>query len=283
MILSKEGLIPKWKFSSVNSPRDWEDLSTCVGTGTTLQNQNAKMPDLCHPQSLTRTTFKAHAHFSSQLLLTKLSVPHEYGIYSAFSRYKSRHSFISLTLFNSVQSWSQTAKLLCYFCRKRPAKMKSFDQEITSQYPATVKLLLSHNLSQFLKSCLIQWWTAIAGLRQADNVVVINSQVTKEHRKPCIPSNFTDKYFVNNRQKKYCVSKSFQEQQFLFSSRNWLHSRNFWAWCFPLCTELHPNIEILHFSRATSYFHSYLTSDFITEKNNSSLWHGYKTERMHIT
>lgn len=237
------------------------------------------MRDLCHPQNL--TTYKAHSHFSSQLLLIKLSVPHEYGISWAFSRYKSRHSFISLTLFNSVQSWSQTAKLLCYLFIKRPAKTKSFDQEITSQYPVTVKLLLSHNLSQFLKSCLIQWWTATAGHRQADNVVVINSQVTKEHRICCISSNFKDKYFVNNRQKRYCVSKSFQEKQFLFSSRNWSPSHNFRAWCFPLCTELHPNIEILHFSRATSYFHSYPISDLIAD--NSSLWHGYKTESMRIT
>lgn len=45
-----------------------------------LQSQRAKMPDLGHPQSLTSTTFKAHAHFSSQHLLIKLCVPHEYGI-----------------------------------------------------------------------------------------------------------------------------------------------------------------------------------------------------------
>jgi len=61
-----------------------------------LQSQHAKMPDLGCSQSLTRTAFKARAHFSSHHLLIKLSVSHECGISWAFSRYRLRCSFISL-------------------------------------------------------------------------------------------------------------------------------------------------------------------------------------------
>lgn len=55
-----------------------------------LQSQHARMPEQGCPQRLTRTIFKAHAHFRSQHLLIKLSrsqhpiikpsVPHEYGM-----------------------------------------------------------------------------------------------------------------------------------------------------------------------------------------------------------
>ena len=142
MILRKEGSIPEWKSSSVNSPRDYARWHM----NFRLQSQHAKMPDLGCPQSLTRTTFKAHAHFSSQHLLIKLSVPHEYGLSWAFSSYKSRCSCISLNVLlyvqhkegELVQKQSWTAKFLWYFFRKRPAKKKSFDHEVTIRYPGTV-------------------------------------------------------------------------------------------------------------------------------------------------
>lgn len=79
MILGKEGSIPEVLKHKLTQGLG-EFTYTHWYINFRLQSQHIKMSDLDCPQTVTRTTFKAHAHFSSQHLLIKLSDVDEYGV-----------------------------------------------------------------------------------------------------------------------------------------------------------------------------------------------------------